>query len=348
MSANLLRAIKASWHVILRGSVAARLPNFLGAIVAIALASLLFGIVSPGFVSIGNFLNLLDESGPLCLLALGQMFAILVRGFDVSVGAAAALASVCAVVAVNHVGDIGLLAAPLVGLGAGMINGVLVGIFDVQPIISTLGMMLVLRGLALFATGEEQIVQFARGLQPPGLAMLRDNLFDQVPVSFCIVFVAVTAVAFVVRKLRFGRRLYMVGSDPQSAALVGVSVKSTVVGAYALCGLGAGCAGLFLLARSGVGMATEASGMELQSIAAAIIGGVALTGGVGSPFGTLLGALFVEMLTNGLNLLGVSPFFEEITTGAVILGAGAFSPIFHIRKRRIRGTEAVRHDRVQP
>jgi ribose/xylose/arabinose/galactoside ABC-type transport system permease subunit len=246
------------------------------------------------------------------------MFVLVTGGFDISVGSVAALAGVCAARAIGLLGPAGILAAPLVGLLAGLVNGVMVGHFRVQPIIATLGMLSLARGLALIVASDRVVVLD----DSVDLTALAYGRLLGLPVSFWIVVALTALAAWLAASTPLGRRLYMCGSSEPAALLVGVNVRGTLVTAYALSGLSAGIAALFFLARAGAGLPTIGSGLELSAIAAAVIGGTSLSGGVGAPPLVLIGALFIQCLNNGLGLAGLSPFVKEVVLGTVIILAG--------------------------
>lgn len=275
-------------------------------------------IWSPYFLSLSNFFNVASQVAPLALAAVGQMFVLITGGFDISVGSVAALAGVCAARAIAAVGPAGLLAAPLVGLLAGLVNGVLVGQFRIQPIIATLGMLLTARGLALIVAGDRAVIL----ADSVDLGPLAYGNVVGVPTSFCVVVVFTVAATWLAAATPLGRRLYMCGSSESAALLVGLNPRGTLITAYALCGLSAGIAAVFFLARAGAGLPTIGTGLELSAIAAAVIGGTSLSGGVGAPPLVFIGALFIQCLNNGLGLAGLSPFVKEVVLGLVIILAG--------------------------
>jgi ribose transport system permease protein len=285
--------------------------------VCLIVAAIVLSQQSTRFLTGDNAVNILGQAAPLAIVALGQMVVIITRGFDVSVGSVAALSAVVAATAVNGLGAVGIVAAPLVGLAAGLVNGVLVGRFGVQPIIATLGMLSIARGAALWVADGTAVA-------------LDDNPFSElgygkvagVPWSFVLTIAILLMVIAVTSRLRVGRRLYMLGSNPEAADLVGINRRRTLLFAYAVAGLLAGTAAAVFLARAGAGLPTEGNGLELSSIAAAVIGGTALTGGIGRPGFVLIGALFIQSLTNGLNLANTSPFVQDIILGTVIVIAG--------------------------
>ena len=290
----------------------------------IALPSLIIAIIIlafsvPYFASPSNASTILSAVGPLALVAIGEMLVIVTGGFDISVGAVAALGSVIAAIAINIAGPIGLGAAPATGALCGILNGFLISRLSVQPVIATLGTLLAARGVALAIGRGNQTVTLNPGNDVLWLGF--GQIFEM-PVSFLIVLgVAGIATVFLDRT-RGGRRLLMIGSNVRSAELVGVPLTRSIVTAYGLCGFLAGLAGMIFVGRASAGLPTEGYGLELQAIAAAVMGGASLSGGVGWPPFVLIGALFIQTLINGLNLAGLSPFVVELTTGAVIVFAG--------------------------
>jgi len=275
---------------------------------------------------IDNLLNVGGQAAPLGLVALGQLTVVLTGGFDISVGSIAALSAVTTALSVGAVGPVGVLAGPLTGLACGVVNGVVIGRFGIQPIVATLGMLSVARGLATLISGERAVI--IEGENP--LADLGYGSVGAVPIGLLVLLALTGVLALVLRRLRIGRRVYMIGSNPDGARLGGVSVIRTTVFAYAVSGLSAGMAALFFVGRAGGGLPTEANGLELQAIAAVVVGGAALTGAVGRPLFVLIGALFIQLLSNGLNLTGTSPFEQEIALGAVLVAAGLLD--FAIRR----------------
>lgn len=293
--------------------------RFLVAPSSILVAAVLFGLATPGFLTLDNGLSIAGQIWILALLSVGQMFAISVRGFDISVGAVAALSGTLGAMAANAFGLPALLLAVPVGLACGTVNGWLVGRAGFQPIVATLGTLLVVKGIALLVTGDGQAVPIEAANAAAGLAF--DAVLGLPPLGWAAL--ACVALAHVIlRHLVIGRRLLMLGSNPEAVALVGGSSWRIERSAYQLCGAFAGLAGALMAARAGAGLPTEGAGMELQSIAAAVIGGTALAGGRANVWAVLAGAAFVQVVLTGLNLSGISPFFAQIAVGAVIIASG--------------------------
>lgn len=290
-------------------------------LLGLILAWLGFSFILPNFGTLSNASNILLQFGPLALLALGQMVVILVRGFDISVGAVLAISSVTAAIAIEQFGISGLIVAPLTGIIFGLWNGLLIGVFAVPPIIATLGTLLLARGLSLLITNSGQVV-LVNGSPQIWLLDFAYGQFFAIPYSAILTFAVFGAVAIFLSRTRQGRRLFLIGGDPEAARLVGVNVKRGFMLAYAICGCCAGLAGLLILTKTGVGLPTDGVGMELNAIAAAVIGGSLLTGGYAQPLRVIFAALFIQVIYTGLSFSAVSPYVGEIVMGSVILLAG--------------------------
>lgn len=293
--------------------------RFLVAPLCLLGAVLVFSATATEFLSLGNAGNVGSQMWVLALLAAGQMFAIVTRGFDISVGAVAALASTVAALAMNALGPVGLLAGPVAGLLCGTVTGFLIGYLRLQPIVATLGMMIGVRGIALLITGQGQVVPLH---DADFAAWLAFDPAAGLPAANWVALACILLAGWIRGRSVLGRRLAMLGSNPEAAHLVGVDTARTQLRAYQLCGTFAGLAGVLLLLRAGTGLPTDGAGMELQSIAAALIGGTALSGGVARVFPVVLGAAFIQVVLTGLDLQGVSPFIAQIVVGVVIVVAG--------------------------
>jgi ribose transport system permease protein len=284
----------------------------------VGLSLFVFFFISPGELSISNLRSLLGQMAPLAVVAIGQMMVIITRGFDLSVGSVAGLSAVSIALGINWIGPVGVVFGPIAGLACGLFNGVVIGRLRIQPLIATLGLLSIARGLALVFSGDNAVV--IDGKNP--LNFLGYGHVAGLPNGFVLTLVVALVMTVLLARTRGGRRLYMLGSNPEAAALTGVRADRTILAAYASTGLCVGIASLILVGRAGAGLPTEGQGLELQTIAAAVIGGVSLTGGVGRAGTVLVGALFIQSLANGLTLAGYSPFVQEIILGVVILVAG--------------------------
>ena len=294
-----------------------RLRTFIsnnGALVGLALISLVMCIASSDFLSAQNLLNVGVQAAVTAVLAFGLTFVIITSGIDLSVGSVAALSAICAGWAVTTGGMPGWLAlivGPMIGLGAGFISGTAVARAKLPAFIATLAMLSIARGLALVTSGGLPIAM------PDAVSWLGTTV-GPVPVPIIIMLIAAAITAFILNRTVFGRSLYAIGGNEEAARLAGIPVKRTLTIAYALSGLFAGVAGLVLAGRLASAQPQAAAGYELDAIAAVVIGGASLSGGQGKASGTLIGALVLAVIRNGLNLLNVTAFWQQVVIGLVI------------------------------
>ena len=302
-----------------------------------ALASLLgltavFSAVSPAFLSLGNGMTVALQVTSIAYLGIGATCVIITGGIDLSVGAVLALSGVVAALLVKAGMPVwaGMSGGLLVGALCGAINGLCVTWLKLPPFIATLGMMLVARGVALQITDAKAIGGLGEGFAELGNGSLwrivkvgddgfPDVLFPGIPYPVLLMIVLAIAVAVLLNRTRLGRHLYAVGSNAEAARLSGVDVRGVTLFAYVLSGVLAGLTGCVLMSRLVTAQPSEGLMYELDAIAAAVIGGTSLSGGVGSISGTLIGAFVIGILRNGLNMGGVSAFVQQIIIGLVIL-----------------------------
>jgi rhamnose transport system permease protein len=280
------------------------------------------GLRAPVFLTPGSLVGVLNDTGFLFIMAIGQLMVILTRGIDLSVAANLALTGMLvgllnqwnpALPAAVYLG-----LALLIGLGLGLANGLVIGRIGLPPIVVTLGTLAVFRGLIVVIGGGDQVNQDEMG---PAFAGFPKIAFLGLSTVFWIALaVAVAAHVFLTRS-RGGRALYAVGGNPVAARYCGISLERMQVLVYAVSGALAGITGYMWVARYGVAYSEVATGFELTVIAACVIGGVSIGGGVGTVPGTLLGALFLGVIVNALPTMQVSPFWQMAISGAVILGA---------------------------
>lgn len=301
---------RALWNRLTAGQLG--LPLF---IVAVAVVT---GLVEPRFWSIDNLLNLSRQVAPLMILVAGQVFAVIAGGLDLSIAAVLALSSVVGILALKEVGMIGGITVMLAtGLGIGLVNGLIIVRFKVSPLIVTLGMLSIARGLSLLVTGGLPLYD----VPGPMVDRLGYGAVLGVPVPALAALVALLFGAFLLRYTVFGRYVYAIGSSSTAAHNSGVDVGRTTVLVYVLCGGMAGLAGVVLTSWVSAAQPLAAQGLELQSLAAVVVGGVALTGGSGTMLQAFYGALILGMLSNVLNMAGVSSFLQTLLIGVVIVAA---------------------------
>jgi ribose/xylose/arabinose/galactoside ABC-type transport system permease subunit len=294
--------------------------------VLLAIAVVLFAFLSERFVTWNNITNVLRQSSYLTIVAMGQMLVLLTGGFDLSVGTQLAITSVVSALAMSAtyaampdaVGlaiAVGMLAGLGAGLSIGLFNGVGVAILNVSPFIMTLGMASVGFGIALYLTAGMPV----RGLPPEYADTFGSGGFLGLRTSVWVAAVLAVIVYVLVSWTRFGRHLYAVGGNPKAAHLSGIDTRRTLFAAYALCAALTSIAGLMLTARMETGEANIGSSMPLESIAACVIGGVSLRGGIGRLEFVILGALFIGVVQNGMNLARVESYLQIVVTGVILI-----------------------------
>ena len=285
---------------------------------------LLMTIASNKFLELDNLVNIVRQVSINGILAVGMTFVILTSGIDLSVGAIMSIASTVMASAMINFGMSPFVAAGLgLGVGAlfGLINGTLVAYARLPPIIVTLAMMEIPRGLALIYTGGYPL----SGLPTEFSFIGRGYLFNVIPMPGIIMLV-IYAVAYVIlNHLSMGRYIYAIGGNEEAAGLSGIKVKKYKVIAYLASGLTAAIAGMVLTSRLMSGQPNAGVGFELDAIAAVVLGGTDIAGGRGTIFGTFLGVLIIGVLSNGLNLMGVSPYVQRVLKGLIIILAIYFS-----------------------
>ena len=297
------------------------------AVIIIIVALMVYmSLISDAFLTPRNLLNILNQSTPLALIAAALTLVIVSGGFDLSTGAIFGVATVSAAwLAVNVDPVLGLVAAPFVGLLLGVVNGLIITGLHVHSFLATLATSLVFRGIAILITGgfliQVRIPEFiwlGRGRigDPAGVTV-------NVAVLFMIVFVAV--MMFLLNRTTFGRRVYAVGGNEEAAILSGVRVNLVKIGAFGLTGIAAGLAAAISVSRLSMGQPQAGAGMELEAIAAVILGGTSIYGGEGAVWRSVAGVLLLQLINNAFNILNVNPFYKDLTTGLIIVAAVAAS-----------------------
>jgi len=276
----------------------------------------------PAFAAPRNLASLLDDTSILIMLALGQMLVILVRGIDLSVAANLALCGMLAALFNRAHPDAGVLPALAIAIAAGAAlgatNGLLVWKLRLPPIVVTLGTMSVYRGVIYLLSRGAWVNE--NDMSREFLALPRGTILGLSTLSVIAILVA-AAFIFALGRTRLARELYAAGGNPEAAAYAGIDAGRVSFIAYTICGAIAGLAGCLWVSRFAVAYTDIALGFELQVIAACLIGGVAIAGGVGSAVGVVLGCLFIGIIRSSLPLVGISPFWQMFINGAVILVA---------------------------
>ncbi|AZV61955.1 ABC transporter permease [Peribacillus castrilensis] len=289
-----------------------------GPLLALVLLFIVITVLNPSFMEPNNILNLLRQTSINALIAFGMTFIILTGGIDLSVGSILALSS--ALMAGMMVSGLDPILAILVGilLGAimGVINGILVSKGKMAPFIVTLATMTIFRGLTLVYTDGKPITGIGDSVM---FQMLGRGYFLGVPVPAVVMIIAFMILWFLLHKTSFGRKTYAIGGNERASRISGIKVDRVKVAIYGLAGTMAAIAGAILTSRLNSAQPTAGQSYEMDAIAAVVLGGTSLSGGKGRLFGTLVGVLIIGTLNNGMNLLGVSSFYQQVVKGAVIL-----------------------------
>ncbi len=305
-----------------------------GAFVALILLVIVISVISPEFRTASNFLNLLRQATFNGLIAFGMTCVILSDGIDLSVGSTFALSAIiCAELLMGGTpAALAILISLVAGTLLGVISGLLVTKGRLQPFIATLITMTAYRGLALILTNGKPISRLAASIEGEGGQFLfkvlgkgnivfGPNDMFRIPIPAIILVVALIIFYFVLHHTTFGRKVYATGSNAKCANLVGVNTAKTKIAVYAISGFMAALAGLIMISRVDSAQPTLGEGFELDAIAAVALGGTSMSGGRGKIMGTLAGVLIIAVLNNGLNILEVSTYYQEVIKAIVILVA---------------------------
>ncbi|WP_329217594.1 substrate-binding domain-containing protein [Streptomyces sp. NBC_01485] len=286
-----------------------------GALTALIVLVIAMSALSGDFLTTDNLLNVGVQAAVTAILAFGVTFVIVSAGIDLSVGSVAALSATVLAWSATQQGVpvvIAVVLAVATGVAAGLVNGFLIAYGKLPPFIATLAMLSVARGLSLVIS-EGSPIAF-----PDSVSHLGDTLGGWLPVPVLVMVVMGLIAAFVLGRTYIGRSMYAIGGNEEAARLSGLRVKRQKLAIYALSGVFAAAAGIVLASRLSSAQPQAADGYELDAIAAVVIGGASLAGGTGKASGTLIGALILAVLRNGLNLLSVSAFWQQVVIGVVI------------------------------
>jgi ribose transport system permease protein len=340
-----LNAPKRAVTTILRrlGSATAPLAMLSGVLIVTA-------VLSPTFFQVQNMINVTRQASIVGVVAVGMTFVILTAGIDLSVGSTLALVAVSTAMLIESGLSVPvvILLALLLGVGVGLVNGIGVTLLKIQPFVMTLAMLGIARGATFqlsggspknFTTSSKLLDFFGSG-----------EIFG-IPGPLVIFLFAAVVGLLVLRYLPFGRYVYAIGGSPEAARLSGVKVNRVTLAVYAISGMCAAIGGIMTASRLSVGDPIAGNLVELDAIAAVVIGGTSLAGGLGGIVGTVAGALLLAMLANVLNLIGVSPFYQLIVKGVAIIGAVVLTSLAN-RARTLRTppptTQAAAIDATQP
>lgn len=285
-------------------------------ILALVVLCVVLSILSPVFLTLSNWLNIVRQVSINGILAVGTTFVVLGGGIDLSIGSVMALAGVVAATLQKTSLGLALFAALAIGTGFGLTNGLLVTRTRTQPFILTLGMGTFARGLTYVYTDGQPIYGMT-----PAFRIIGGGYIGVIPLPV-VIFAVIVAVSYVVlTQTRFGQHTYATGGNEEAARLSGVRTARVKTILFSINGFLAGLAAIVLTSRLNSGEPVAGLGAELDAVAAVVMGGTSLRGGQGGILGTIIGILLVGVVNNGLNLLNVSPYFQSVVKGLVIIGA---------------------------
>ena len=285
-------------------------------LIGLVLLCIVITIVTPNFLSVSNITNVFTQVSVNAIIAIGMTFVILTGGIDLSVGSTLAISGAVGASIVKLTGNVflAIIVAAVIGIAVGLINGLLVSKGKLQAFIVTLATMTIFRGATLVFTDGTPISKLPEVFVKIGNGKLG---FMPIPVIITII-IAIIAV-YALSQTRFGRYLYALGGNEDASRLSGINTDKIKTLVYVVSGFASAIAGVIITSRIGSASPNAGTGFELDAIAAVVIGGTSLAGGEGTITGTLIGALIIGVLNNGLNLMNVSPFYQSIVKGLVIL-----------------------------
>lgn len=288
----------------------------LGPLLGLVILSIVLTFLSDRFLTVDNLLNVTRQVSINAIISVGMTLVILTGGIDLSVGSILAFSGsiTAGLLAGGQTLSLAVFLGLIVGAGLGFINGILITRADIPPFIATLGTMTAARGFTLVytdgrpITGMDEVFRFLGG-----------GYIASIPVPVIIMAVIFIAAYIMLTQTKFGRYIYAIGGNEEAARLSGINTKTVLTAVYTLGGVLAGFSGVIMASRLNSAQPTAGIGFELDAIAAVVLGGTSLSGGVGTIAGTLIGAMIIGVLDNGLNLLNVSSFYQQVAKGVVIL-----------------------------
>lgn len=294
------------------------IPSESGIFLAFLLLVLVFSILSPYFFTIQNFSNILIQSAITIVIASGATLVIASGGIDLSVGSVLCLSGIIMGMCVKSEipAGVSIIIGIVAGVFMGSINGMMIGIVKITPLIATLASLSIIRALAYIFTDARPIVGFPIFFRLFGTGYIGPILY-----AFILAIIVAFIVHFILKRTRMGRYTLAIGGNEEAARLSGVNLWKTKTFIYAMAGFCAAVAALILTARLNAAEALAGAGMEMEAIAASVIGGASLAGGIASIPGTIIGAILMATLKNGLTLMSVQPYFQQLTIGIVIVAA---------------------------
>jgi ribose transport system permease protein len=292
-------------------------------LIVIGVLMVLLTVLSDSFLTGRNLLNILNQNAPLAIMASAMTLVIIAGGFDLSVGAIFAVGSVASAwIAVTVDPLLGLALAPLIGLGLGCINGLVITTLRVHSFLATIATALIFKGFAI-AVSDGRLIS----VRIDAFIWLGRDKFLGVFYAVWVMVIFAVLLSVLLDRTTFGRRVLSVGGNEQAAILSGIRTDRIRVATFAIAGFAAGLASIITTSRVAVGQASAGDGLELQTIAAVVLGGTSIYGGQGAVWRSLAGVFLLALVNNGFNILDIDPFFRDLTMGLIILAAVGISAI---------------------
>jgi ribose transport system permease protein len=301
------------------GALRERLSDFVSQLAAAGALIVVFvflSIASPVFLTADNLFNIGAQTAVVAVIAIGMTLVIITAGIDLSVGSVAALSGVMGVMMMVDLGlpwPLAVVGGILVGAVCGLVNGLLVSVAGLAPFIATLGMLTVARGLVYIITNATAVFG-----APDAFRLLGQGVIGPIPIPILVILVVAVAGYIVLSRTRLGRYAYAMGSNLEAARLSGIPIRRYLTSVYVISGALAGFGGMIAASRVNSGQPNFGIGLELDVIAAAVIGGASLFGGQGTVLGTLIGAFLIALIRNGAVLLDINTFYQQVIIGVVI------------------------------
>ncbi len=295
----------------------ARFLQTYAVLIMLVLLMIALSLLSDSFLTVRNLINILNQNAPLAIMASAMTLVIIAGGFDLSVAAIFAMGSVTSAWIALHVDPyLGLFLAPFVGLALGVVNGVAITALKVHSFLATIATSLIFKGIAIVISDGRLI-----SVRLDSFIWLGRDKFAGVFIPVWIMIAFALLLTFLLNRTTFGRRVFSVGGNEEAAVLSGIRTNRIKIATFAIAGFAAGLAAIIATSRVALGQASAGEGMELQAIAAVILGGTSIYGGAGAVWRSLAGVFLLALISNGFNILNADPFYRDLTTGLVILAA---------------------------
>lgn len=300
---------------------AARFFQTYAVVIMIAVLMIALSLMSDSFLTLRNLQNILNQNAPLAIMASAMTLVIIGGGFDLSVGSIFAVAGVSAAWIALHVDPyLGLALAPFIGLALGTMNGVVITSLNIHSFLATIATSMVFKGVAILISDGRLIpVRLAE------FTWLGRDRIGGIFIAVIVLAIFAVALTFVLNRTAFGRKVFSVGGNEEAAILSGIRTNRIKIATFAIAGMAAGLASAIQTSRISMGQPGAGIGMELQAIAAVILGGTSIYGGEGAVWRSIAGVLLLALINNGFNILNADPFFRDLTTGIIILVAVGIS-----------------------